>query len=156
MPRKQSVSPRFREMTQRQSKAMLSANHVGRIAYAFHDSVDIRPIHYVYGDGWIFGRTSPGDKLITVRHNQWVAFEVDEVAGPFDWSSVIAHGSLYPTYEEGSESDRALRKRAVTALRKLMPTAFTSADPVAFRTEVFAIYIDSLSGRSSSTRRAKR
>jgi nitroimidazol reductase NimA-like FMN-containing flavoprotein (pyridoxamine 5'-phosphate oxidase superfamily) len=156
MRRKQALNPRLRQMTRRQSQLMLSANHIGRVAYSFHDTVDIRPIHYVYRDGWIFGRTSPGDKLITVRHNQWVAFEIDEVAGPFDWSSVIAHGSLYPTYEEGSESDRALRDRAIKALRRLIPGAFTADDPVAFRTEVFAIHIDSLSGRSSSTKRAKR
>ena len=156
MPRKSNAAPRFRDMTRRQSETMLSANHVGRIAYAFRDTVDIRPIHYVYRDGWIFGRTSPSDKLIMMRHNQWVAFEIDEVTGPFDWSSVIAHGSLYPTYEEGSESDRALRERAVTALRELMPGAWTKTDPAAFRTEVFGIHIDSLTGRSCSTKPAKR
>lgn len=153
MPRKPTVNPRFRDMTRRQSEAMLSANHIGRIAYSFQDKVDIRPIHYVYRDGWIFGRTSPGDKLIQMRHNQWVAFEVDKVEGPFDWSSVIAHGSLYPTFEEGSESDHALRDRALTALRDLMPDVLTKKDPVPFRTEVFAIHVDSMTGRSSSSSR---
>ena len=65
----------------RDAVALLGAHHVGRIAFTFHDRVDIEPISYVYADGSIYGRTSPGTKLATVRHHPWVAFEVDEVEG---------------------------------------------------------------------------
>ena len=74
---------------------------VGRLAFAFHDRVDIIPIHYVYSAPWIYGRTSRGAKLLTLEHNPWCAFEVDEIRGPFDWQSVIvkgpfsAHHSIY-------------------------------------------------------------
>lgn len=150
MPRHQ-IEPRFRDLSHQEAIEILKRNHVGRVAFSFHDSVDIRPIHYAYHDGWIFGRTSESDKLVTLRHNQWVAFEVDEVEGPLDWVSVIARGSLYRTYPDGSEIEIKLHKRAVSKLRTLNRHLFTKKDPTPFRTEVFAIHIDSLSGRSCST-----
>ena len=45
--------PVFRELTREGCEALLAVSHVGRLAYTFHDRVDIEPIHYVYADGWI-------------------------------------------------------------------------------------------------------
>jgi nitroimidazol reductase NimA-like FMN-containing flavoprotein (pyridoxamine 5'-phosphate oxidase superfamily) len=149
-------SPEFRDLPQEAMDGLLGRNHVGRIAFSFHDLVDIRPIHYVYEDGWLFGRTSPGDKLLTLRHNQWVAFEVDEIAGPFDWQSVIVRGAFYRVENEGNEHDRRLFARAMNAVRQLAPAALTAKDPVPFRTELFGISIDSVSGRSCSTKSSGR
>jgi nitroimidazol reductase NimA-like FMN-containing flavoprotein (pyridoxamine 5'-phosphate oxidase superfamily) len=144
--------PMFRDLTREQSEALLEKNHVGRIAYSFHDAVDIRPIHYVFAKGWLFGRTSQGDKLVTLRHHQWVAFEIDEVNGPLDWQSVVVHGTFYPLENEGSVHDVQLYESALNAIRKIAPYALTDLDPLAFRTEVFGISIDSITGRSCSTR----
>src|SRR6266498_5822548 len=58
----------IRELTEDEIQALLTRNHVGRIAFSFHDRVDIRPIHYVYRDNWLYGRTQPSDKLVTLRH----------------------------------------------------------------------------------------
>lgn len=151
MPRPPISRPDIREMRPAQVKAMLRRHNVGRIAFSFHDSVDIRPIHYVYSDGWLFGRTSPSDKLVTLRHNQWVAFEVDEVSGPFDWASVIVRGTFHRLALEGSVYDRLLYDRAVRRIRKLAPGALTDDDPVPFRTEVFGISIDQATGRICSS-----
>lgn len=142
----------FRELSDDEIRALLGRNHVGRIAFSFHDRVDIRPIHYVYRDNWLYGRTSPGDKLVTLRHNQWVAFEVDEIHGPFDWESVVAHGSFYHVGEEGTPQHRELKQEALDIIRDFSPEAFRETDPVPFRTELFAIAIDSLSGRAATTR----
>jgi uncharacterized protein len=148
---RKTAAPEFREMTSEEAEQLLARNHVGRIAFSFRDSVDIRPIHYVYSGEWLFGRTSPGDKLITLRHNQWVAFEVDEISGPLDWVSVIVHGTFYRLENEGSEHDRRLYDKALTAIRAIAPETFTDKDPVPFRTELFGIFITSISGRESST-----
>ena len=132
--------------------ALIGRTHVGRIAFSFHDSVDIRPIHFVAARGWLFGRTSPGDKLVTLRHNQWVAFEVDEITGPFDWESVVIRGTFYRLDPDGSEIDRNLYRRALRHIRQLAPRTFTRNDPVPFRTELFGITLDSMTGRASSTK----
>lgn len=141
----------FRDLAPDEMRALLTRNHVGRIAFSFHDRVDIRPIHYVYHDNWLYGRTSPSDKLVTLRHNQWVAFEVDEVRGPFDWESVVAHGSFYHVGKEGTQH-LELKAEALELIRRFAPATFRETDPVPFRTELFAIAIDSLSGRAASTR----
>lgn len=146
------VVPVFRDLTRREMQALISRNHVGRIGFSFHDSVDIRPIHFAAARGWLFGRTSPGDKLVTLRHNQWVAFEVDEIAGAFDWESVVIRGTFYRIRPEGSEIDMRLYRRALRYVRKLAPQALTRSDPVPFRTELFGIAIDTMTGRASSSR----
>jgi nitroimidazol reductase NimA-like FMN-containing flavoprotein (pyridoxamine 5'-phosphate oxidase superfamily) len=143
--------PQFRDLSTEESEALLARNHVGRIAFSFHDSVDIRPIHYVYDEGWLFGRTSPSDKLIVLQHNQWVAFEIDEISGPFDWSSVIVRGTFYRLQPEGSVHDVKLHGRGMKAIRTLSPAALTEKDVVAFRTELFGVTVDSISGRTCST-----
>ena len=147
-----STLPAFRDLTRKEMEAVIARNNVGRIAFSFHDSVDIRPIHYVATRGWLFGRTSPGDKLVTLRHNQWIAFEVDEITGPFDWESVVIRGTFYRLDPDGSEIDKKLYSRALRHIRKVVPGTFTKADPVPFRTELFGITLDSMTGRASSTK----
>jgi nitroimidazol reductase NimA-like FMN-containing flavoprotein (pyridoxamine 5'-phosphate oxidase superfamily) len=144
---KQTGEPKFRDLTREQAIGILARNQVGRLAFSFHDAVDIRPIHYVYDNGWIFGRTSVSDKLVTLRHNQWVAFEVDEIESQFNWVSVVVRGSFYPADPGG---DSSFYGRAVSQVRRINPRAFTDDDPTAFRTEVWAIHIDSITGKSST------
>jgi nitroimidazol reductase NimA-like FMN-containing flavoprotein (pyridoxamine 5'-phosphate oxidase superfamily) len=146
-----ALQPVFREMPEADAERILERNFLGRMAFSFKDRVDIRPLHYVYADRWLFGRTSPGEKLVTLQHSQWVAFEVDEVAGPFEWASVIVKGTFYRLSPDGSTHDVALYERALGFLRKVMPGALTPSDPVSFRTELFGISVDSLTGRSCST-----
>ncbi|HEX6574361.1 MAG TPA: pyridoxamine 5'-phosphate oxidase family protein [Gemmatimonadaceae bacterium] len=144
-------APEFRDLNEKECKALLSTNHVGRIAYSHHDQVDIRPISYVATDEWLFGRTSEGDKLVTLRHNQWMAFGVDEIKGPMDWKSVIVRGTFYELKNEGSIHDRQLYSRAVNAIRTNFPGALTTGDPLEFRSVLFGISINSMSGRSCSS-----
>lgn len=149
-------TPEFADLSVREIEALIRRNDIGRIAFSFRDSVDIRPIHYAWRKGWLFGRTSLGDKLLTLRHNQWVAFEIDEISGPFDWKSVVVRGSFYRLRPEGSEHDLRLYRRALRAIRELSPRALKKDDPVAFRSEVFGISIDSATGRSSTTRQRRK
>jgi len=144
-------SPIFRELGLDEIESLLSRNHVGRLAFSFHDRVDIRPINYAYSDNWIYGRTSPSDKLVTLTHNQWVAFEVDEVQGPFDWQSVVVRGSFYRLNDDAPPSQRETRVEALKLLRAFAPATLRGTDPVPFRTELFAIAIDQLTGRAASS-----
>jgi nitroimidazol reductase NimA-like FMN-containing flavoprotein (pyridoxamine 5'-phosphate oxidase superfamily) len=142
-------TPEFRDLTRAEIDAVLSRNHVGRIAYSFRDRVDIRPIHYVYADGWIYGRTSAGDKVVTLRHNQWLAFETDEVVDTFEWRSVVVHGTFYALHEDGPPIEAPARERALTLLRRLVPGTLDADDPVPFRTVLFRISVDEASGREA-------
>jgi nitroimidazol reductase NimA-like FMN-containing flavoprotein (pyridoxamine 5'-phosphate oxidase superfamily) len=140
-------------MTRAACVELLRRHDIGRMAFSFHDRVDITPIHYVFADDWLFARTSSGAKITTLRHSPWVAFEVDEVEGIFDWRSVIVRGTVYVMAPDASRAEVALWKRGVAHLRQLIPETATDSDPVAFRSVVFGIHVDSMTGRSSSSRR---
>lgn len=148
------VAPVIRTMRRATCVALLQRHAVGRMAFSFHDRVDITPIHYVFADGWLFARTSHGAKLTTLRHSPWVAFEVDEVEGIFDWRSVVARGTAYAMRPDAGRVEAARWNRAVAQLRRLIPETATPIDPVPFRSVVFGIHIDSMTGRASSSGRS--
>ena len=141
-------APVIREMSETSAVALLKRNAVGRLAFSFHDRVNIEPIHYVYSDGWIFARTSHGVKADTLEHMPWVAFEVDEIKGTFDWKSVVVQGTVYRVSRDGSQIEAALWERGVKLLRRIVPETGGDDDPVPFRTLVFGIHVNSLTGRS--------
>ena len=146
------MNPRFRKLTKAEGRARLRRNAVGRLAFTFRDRVDIEPISYLLDGGWLYGRTSRGQKLVQVKHNPWVAFEVDEVKGPFDWKSVVVHGTVYFLNPGGQEHPDFAR--AVAMFRKRDPRALRSDDPVPQRTIFFRIHLDDISGRAASTKRS--
>lgn len=150
----EATTPVFRELTRDEIDALLARNNVGRIAYAFHDRVDIEPINYVYADGWIYGRTSEGSKLATIAHHRWVAFEVDESRGVFDWESVVVRGAVYFLTSDSPPADRHSFARGLSLLRELIPETLTGNDPVPFRRAVFRIHLDEVSGRAAEPGRA--
>ena len=147
--------PRIVTMRSADCLALLERHTVGRMAYTFHNRVDITPIHYVYSDGWLFARTSDGGKMTTLRHAPWVAFEVDEVDGVFDWRSVVVHGTAYRMARDGAPAEGKLWSKGMTLLKRIVPETGTAGDPVPFRTVVFGIHVDSISGRSCSSARAR-
>jgi hypothetical protein len=151
-PSKRRSPPRISAMSDGACHAMLVRHHVGRMAYCFRDRVDITPIHYVYSDGWLFARTSHGAKMEVLAHAPWVAFEVDEVEDIFEWRSVVAHGTAYVMERDGSPQDVEHWARGIELLREIVAETGTDDDPVPFRSLVFGIYVDTVTGRSASTR----
>jgi hypothetical protein len=141
--------PAFRELTRTECEAFLATHNVGRIAFSYHDHVDIEPIHYVFTDGWLYGRTAYGTKLRTLAHNRWLAFEADEFTGLYDWQSVVVKGALYLLDAAGSRSEPY--DAAVAVLRTLNPDALGTHDPSPERTVVFRIHVDQITGRAAST-----
>jgi nitroimidazol reductase NimA-like FMN-containing flavoprotein (pyridoxamine 5'-phosphate oxidase superfamily) len=132
-------------------EALLLAHHVGRMAFTFRDRVDIEPLHYVYEDGWIYGRTTGGTKLRTLSHHPWVAFEVDEVSALFDWKSVVVHGRIEFPDPEGMGRDSLRHQKAVAAFRTLIPGAFSDDDPTPDRDIVWALPLHTVEGRMATT-----
>jgi nitroimidazol reductase NimA-like FMN-containing flavoprotein (pyridoxamine 5'-phosphate oxidase superfamily) len=141
-------APTFSVLDHGECLALLGRHDVGRLAYAFHDRVDIQPVHYVLSAGYLYGRTSVGSKLETIAHNRWVAFEVDEVRGPFDWASTVVHGAFYRLdLAAATPADRAVAERAAALLDGVVPNTLALGDPVPFRTVLFRVSIDEVSGR---------
>lgn len=146
--------PTFRELTPSECEALLRRHTVGRLAVSHRDRIDITPIHYVFEDGWIYGRTAAGNKLEIVTHNRWVAFEVDEVRALFDWESVVVKGGFYILRRDGGEHEVALYEKGLAIVRRLLPATLTPDDPLPDRAIIFRIHVDEITGRAASSRRS--
>lgn len=145
-----TAKPVFRELDHAECEAILARNHVGRLAYGRGNRVDIEPLHYVYADGWIVGRTSAGSKIDTTGFSWWpVAFEVDEVDNLFRWRSVVVHGGFYPIPYHGVRREVEEWNSGVELLRRLIPETFTEDDPLPFRTILFRIAVQEVTGREA-------
>lgn len=144
------AEPRFRSLNRSEIDALLMCNNVGRMAYARGNHIDIEPIHYVYANGWLYGRTSAGRKLDVAAREWWpVAFEVDEVEDLFRWRSAVVHGGFYTLDLEGADWEREEATKAISLLRTLIPETFTDADPVPSRNVLFRIAVQEVSGRAA-------
>lgn len=147
----EEVTPVLRELDRSEIDAILARNNVGRIGYSRQNRVEIRPVHYVYADDWIYGRTAFGSKyesLVETAHEWWpVVFEVDEVDDLFNWRSVLVHGGFYAIRPDRSATDRETWERAVEALRTLFPDALRPDDPAPGLKTLFRISVLEVSGR---------
>lgn len=141
--------PVFRDLDFTEIESMLMAHTYGRLAFTFKDRVDIEPIHYVYEAGWLVCRTGPGTKLTQLSHHPWVAFEIDEVRGLFDWRSVVVKGTVYFVEPDGSPALDEAWQSAIESLRRLVPDALGDEDPTPGRNVVFRIHIDEVHGRAA-------
>jgi nitroimidazol reductase NimA-like FMN-containing flavoprotein (pyridoxamine 5'-phosphate oxidase superfamily) len=148
-----SGAPSFRTLSRAECEALLRAQHVGRLAYTVRDRVAIEPIHFVYHDGWLVGRTAPGSKLASLSHNPFVAFETDVVRALFDWESVVVRGTFYLLHARGTPTERESWERSVSLLRTLVPETFGPGDPVPFRDVPFHIHVDEITGRAATPAR---
>jgi uncharacterized protein len=141
------AAPTFRELTHDECRTLLERHNVGRIAFSFHDRVDIQPIHYAVSGSWLYGRTSRGSKYLTLAHNPWCAFEVDEVRDLFDWESVVVKGRLELLDPELGIEDAY--EEGLTLMRTLVPGTFSAVDPTPDRLILFRVHMSELSGRSA-------
>lgn len=142
--------PSFRSLDGAECEALLSAHHVGRLAFSHHDTVDIEPIHFAYSGGWIYGRTGEGTKLRALAHNCWVAFEVDEVDALFEWRSVVVKGALYLLSPNGDGPLRGVWEQAAALMQRIVPEALSPDDPTPERTVLFRIRAAQVTGRQAT------
>ena len=149
-------APEFFVLTPSDCTKVLARNHVGRLAYRSGPTIDIEPVGYVASKDWLFMRSAYGAKLEALAHDPFVAFEVDEIDGPFDWQSVVAHGTIYLLPRQGAPIDQRQFERALSALRGAMPSVLTANDPVPERQTVYGLHIDRLTGRMATSRRGKK
>lgn len=143
--------PEFRDLHEGEAIDVLRRNHVGRLAFLSEGRAEIEPLHYTYDNGWIYGRTSFGKKLNALQHQWWVAFEVDEIEGMFDWRSVVVHGGFYLLPDNLPPHERERRNIAMRSVKELVPEAFTEQDPAPHRMQLFGIAVQQLSGRAANS-----
>ena len=142
--------PRVRELDQRQMESILTRHNIGRMIYVAGGRIEVRPVHFVYSQGAILGRTSPSERFGADVHD--VVFEIDEAHDLFSWRSVIVRGRLSLLRPSDSEPEDSAPLAAITALRSLVPGAFTERDPTPERAVIFHIDPVEITGREARTR----
>jgi len=133
-----------------QSGFVLARNHVGRVAFVSHGRPELLPVHYVYADQTIFGRTSFGAKACDWIRGCEVVFEVDEPHDLFEWRSVVARGTIQILTPEGTGEQQAAYVNAIAAMRRISPETLTERDPTPNRRLLFSIHPSELTGREAS------
>jgi uncharacterized protein len=148
-------TPEFRVLTPAECHALLARHSVGRVAFVRANRVEIIPLHYVFANGVLSGRTAPGTRLGDASanfYNAWpVAFEIDEFEELFRWRSVVVHGNLHGAAPGDAEwlRNTPAWEDAMRSFRTLMPEAFTERDPAGFRDILIRIDAAEVSGREA-------
>ncbi len=132
-----------------QSAFVLARNHVGRVAFVSHGRPELLPVHYVYADETIFGRTSFGAKGCDWIRGCEVVFEVDEPRDLLEWRSVIARGTIQILQPDGTGAQQAAYVNAIAALRTISPDTLTERDPTPNRRLLFSIRPTEVTGREA-------
>lgn len=136
-------------MTRRQLDCVLARNNVGRMAFVHAGRIELRPVHYVYARGALYGRTTFGTKALAWHDKPEVVLEIDEVEELFTWRSVVVRGSIALLKPRGTRADRAEYWDAVAVIRSLVPDALTERDPTPDRSFVFRVELGEVSGRQA-------
>jgi uncharacterized protein len=140
----------FRTLSHDECMAMLARHHIGRLAYAYKQRVDIEPLHFALDGEWLYVRTAHGTKLAMLEHQPWVALEIDEVRDMFDWQSVVVHGSVQLLdAHDGAQADPRWA-HAVDVFRRVVPLAFGAGDPTPQRDIMMRVHVSHVEGRAAS------
>lgn len=133
---------------------LISTNVVGRLGCHADGETYIVPISYAYDGNYIYGRTFEGKKILMMRKNPNVCFQIDLMKDMADWQSVIAWGTFEELTHE-TERNEGLKKLISRILPNIASETmkFTSEWP--FPTQdynriegiVFRIKITKKSGR---------
>ena len=144
------MSITIRTLSADECHALLASHHIGRLAYAYKQRVDIEPLHYVADGEWLYLRTAHGSKVSMLEHQPWVALEVDEVHGLFDWQSVVVHGSVQMLDPLGGPEAETRWQHAVETFRRIVPQAFARGDPTPQRDVMLRVHMSHVEGRAAS------
>jgi nitroimidazol reductase NimA-like FMN-containing flavoprotein (pyridoxamine 5'-phosphate oxidase superfamily) len=86
----------IQEMTREDCLRTLAGAEVGRLACAHENQPYIVPICFSFAESYLYGFTTPGQKIEWMRSNPLVCVELDEVNDRDEWTSIIVFG----TFEE--------------------------------------------------------
>jgi uncharacterized protein len=141
-----------RELRWHECLDTLAHARLARLACASGPQPYVVPVYLVYHDPFLYGFTTPGQKVEWMRANPRVCVEFDDVRRFDDWTSVIVVGR-YEELPDGPEG-REERLRAHASLRPYegwwQPACAAGGppDPAApFQAIYYRIRIDRVTGR---------
>jgi uncharacterized protein len=143
------------ELTRQASLLFLAGRRFGRLACVSGSQPYITPFNFACHDHFIYSFSTAGQKIEWLRANPLACVEADEIANPWQWTSVIVDGR----YEELRKEPEfgANRELAYKLLQKhdlwwepgyAKPTVQGVSRP--FEPVYFRLSIDQISGRRAT------
>ena len=144
------------ELTRQASLDFLAGKRFGRIACAKQSQPYITPFNFAYHDLCIYSFGTVGRKIEWLRANQLACVQVDEIANPGEWTSVIVFGR----YEELPKTDegQAVRELAWKLLQQHelwwepgYSKAVLNGEPRPLDPVYFRVSIDEINGHRATS-----
>lgn len=147
-----------KEMTRQECIALLKSARLGRLACIRDNRPYVVPIHFAFGDNYIFSFSLPGKKIDWMRNEPHVCLQVDDVGGVHGWKSVVVEGVFAelpkaPSADQRTPPEDHEREYAWSLLQKhanwwepgaLKPGTTTSGSHLFYQ-----IKIETISGRQA-------
>jgi len=96
----------IQEMTEAECLKTLTRTRFGRLACAHENQPYVVPIHFVYENSYLYGFTTPGQKVEWMRSNPLVCVELDENVDEIQWMSIVIFGSFEELPETQQDKER--------------------------------------------------
>lgn len=93
-------------ISQPECEQLLGRVSIGRLACSLNDQPYVVPVCFAYEPEWLYVFSTLGKKIEWMRENPKVCLQVDEIANPSNWISVVING----TYLELHEPQYAVEK----------------------------------------------
>ena len=97
----------FGKLNDEEIEELICHEYIGRLGCHAEDTTYIVPISYAYDGDYIYGHTFEGMKLILMRKNPKVCFQVDDLHNMANWKSVIAWG-VFEELQNGNEREQGI------------------------------------------------
>jgi uncharacterized protein len=97
----------IQKLTEEECFAFLQRVQLAKLACACDGQPYIIPVYLVLHESFLYGFTTPGQKIDWMRANPKVCLEWDAVVSPFEWTSLVAFGE----YEELTETPELADER---------------------------------------------
>jgi nitroimidazol reductase NimA-like FMN-containing flavoprotein (pyridoxamine 5'-phosphate oxidase superfamily) len=88
------------KLNKEQIEEVLKGSVLGRIGCSDGKKTYVVPVNYVYDGKYIIGHSLAGMKILMMRKNPEVCFEVDELKSLTKWKSVIVWGHYQELTDE--------------------------------------------------------
>ncbi len=133
---------------------IIASQRIGRLACVDGNKPYIVPVTYAYDGKYIYGQSNEGRKLLILKKNPNVCFEIDIIFNMRNWQSVIVKGKFEALEGEHEAHAREILFNSVYTLmtsstvhKHEHATTATIDDSNRVKVVMYRIKIESITGR---------
>ena len=144
------------EMTEEECRDALARSSFGRLACARDNQPYVVPIYFAYDGRYVYGFSTPGQKIEWMRSNPLICLEADERTSNDRWMSVVVTGryeELPETPEfaaDRAEAHRALQEHAAWWEYATIPSAEWRRKSEPFKGIFYRLRIEKMTGHRAT------